>query len=138
MNKVPTVGIVVLKDNQVLLVQEGEKSSHLTGVYNTPAGRIEEDETPIQAAVRELQEESGLIATEADLVELPKKYTADIKRKSGETVRFYHTVFYCKKFDGSLKTGEDVTPMWVEIDKVANLKLLPNIEDMILQAKAYV
>ncbi|MGI8420117.1 MAG: NUDIX hydrolase [Candidatus Levyibacteriota bacterium] len=137
MNVTLTVGIVVLQDNNVLLVREGEKSGHLTGVYNTPAGRIEDGETPMHAAVRELEEESGLNTTEADLVELPKKYTADIKRKSGETVRFYHTVFYCKKYSGSLRTGEDVTPEWVTLGKLSSLRLLPNIDDMILQAREY-
>jgi 8-oxo-dGTP diphosphatase len=135
---VPTVGIVVIQGNKVLLVREGEQSAHLTGFYNTPAGRIEEGETPVAAAVRELKEETGLITDEKYLVELPRKYTADIKRKSGEVVRFYRTVFACTKFTGSLKSAEDVEPEWVEIEKVSNLQLLPNIEDMIKEAQKYV
>lgn len=137
MNSVPSVAIVVIQGNKVLLVREGEKSAHLTGVYNTPAGRIEEGETPVHAAIRELKEETGLDTSEDYLIELPKKYTADIERKNGEVVRFYHTVFSCAKFIGQLKLGEDVEPVWVEIDKVNSLKLLPNISDMISQARNF-
>lgn len=136
MNSVPSVAIVVIQSNKVLLVREGEKSAHLTGVYNTPAGRIEEGETPVQAAIRELKEETGLETSEENLIELPRKYTADIKRKSGETVSFYHTVFVCIRFNGQLKSAEDVEPVWVEIEKVSSLKLLPNISDMISQARS--
>jgi 8-oxo-dGTP diphosphatase len=135
MNSVPTVGIVVIQGNKVLLVREGEKSAHLTGFYNTPAGRIEEGEMPAAAAVRELKEETGLETSEENLIELSKKYIADIKRKSGETVSFYHTVFVCTKFAGELKSSDDVEPMWIEIEKVHSLKLLPNIVDMISEAK---
>ena len=135
MNSVPTVGIVVIQNNKVLLVREGEKSGHLTGAYNTPAGRIEEGESPIQAAVRELKEEAGLETEVKYLIELPKKYTADIERKGGKMVHFYHTVFVCTKFSGELKSSEDVEPVWVEIEKVSSLSLLPNIEDMINQAQ---
>jgi ADP-ribose pyrophosphatase YjhB (NUDIX family) len=46
MKKVPSVGIIVIQNNKLLLVREGKKSSHMTGVYNTPAGRIETGETP--------------------------------------------------------------------------------------------
>jgi 8-oxo-dGTP diphosphatase len=135
MNSIPTVGIVVIQESKVLLVREGEKSGHLTGVYNTPAGRIEKGETPIQAAVRELKEETGLETEKQYLNELPKKYTADIERKNGEVVHFYHTVFVCTKFSGGLISAEDVEPMWVEIENVSKLELLPNINDMINQAQ---
>lgn len=138
MNSIPTVGIVVIQANRVLLVREGMKSSHLTGVYNTPAGRIEEGETELQAAVRELKEETGLVTEEKYLIELPKKYTADIERKGGQVVRFYHTLFVCTKFTGQLKLTEDVKPMWVEMEKVSSLQLLPNIGDMIREAQKYV
>jgi 8-oxo-dGTP pyrophosphatase MutT (NUDIX family) len=81
-----------------------------------------------------LKEETGLETEEKYLIELPKKYTADIERKVGKIVRFYHTVFVCTKFSGELKSAEDVEPEWVEIDKLQTFNLLPNVENMIHQA----
>jgi len=137
MNSIPTVGIVLIKANKILLVREGEKSGHITGMYNTPAGRIEKNETPLQAAIRELEEETGLQTKETDLFELPKKYEADIPRKNGEVLHFYHTVFICKSFTGELKSSDDVQPEWVEIDHISNYNLLPNVADMIDEGRKY-
>lgn len=131
---VNSVGIVVIHDGKVLLVKHGEVAKHLTGTYGTPAGRIDSNETSVEAAVRELEEETGLVSTTGDLVELPKKYIADIERKSGKVERFNHTVFVCKKFSGNIRATDEVEPEWIEIDKLKDYNLLPNIEDMVLEA----
>lgn len=137
MEKIQSVGVVAFKENTVLLVREGEQSGHVTGVYNTPAGRIDEGETPIHAAAREFNEETGLTTNEQDLIELPKKYEASIPRKDGSIRHFYHTVFICKRFQGDLTASDETRPEWVPLDEVKNKKLLPNIEDMIAQGKRY-
>jgi hypothetical protein len=52
--------VIVLKDGEILLVKENEKSDHPTGRYSLPAGFLEEGETYEDAAVREVEEETGL------------------------------------------------------------------------------
>src|SRR6266498_4107990 len=108
MNSIPTVGVLIFKDNKVLLVRHGEAAGHVTGSYGLPAGRIEKGETVKQAALRELQEETGFITTEDNLEELPLKILpADIPRKDGTIKRFSITVFLCRKFSGKLITTEE-------------------------------
>ncbi len=133
--RIPTVGIVVLDSGNVLLVRHGDKAGHLTGSYGTPGGRIDKNETPVQAAKRELEEESGLIAEEKDLTELPKKYDADLARKDGSILSVHHTMFATRKFAGSLKGTDETTPEWISIDKLHGMELLPNTEDMVKQAQ---
>ena len=135
MNRIPTVGIVVLKDKSVLLVKHGEKAGHITGSYGTPGGRIDQGETPVQAAKRELEEESGLFVREEDLTELPKKYDADLARKDGSILSVHHTMFVCNKFDGALRGTQETTPEWVPIKKLHEMELLQNTEDMVKQAQ---
>lgn len=130
-----SVGIVIILDKKILLVKHGETAEHVIGVYGTPGGRVDQKETLLQAAIRELKEETGLSTTEKDMHELPKKYVADIKRKNGETVRFHHTVFLCTNFFGILTKTDEVEPGWVNISQITKLNLLPNIEDMIKQAE---
>ena len=138
MDRVQTVGIVVLKDNDVLLVCHGEKAGHITGSYGAPGGRIDENETLIHAAVRELEEETGLIAEEKDLIELPEKYDADISRKDGTVMHCHHTVFAVRNFTGELRGTEETEPEWVPIENLSSMELLANTEQMAQQALQYV
>lgn len=50
-------GCVLEKDGKFLLVQEGRPDIH--GLWNTPAGHVDEGETSEEAAAREVKEESG-------------------------------------------------------------------------------
>lgn len=140
MNIIPTVGVLIFKNNKVLLVKHGEKASHVTGSYGFPAGRLEEGETKKQAAVRELLEETGLMTTEDNLEELLLNIVpADIKRKSGEIQRFSITIFMCRHFSGELQETEETIPEWVELEKLGELdlehKLLPNILNAVRAAQ---
>ena len=55
-----TVAVVVVCQDKFLLVEEFE---HGNTVFNQPAGHLEADENLIAAAMRELQEETGLTAS---------------------------------------------------------------------------
>jgi 8-oxo-dGTP pyrophosphatase MutT (NUDIX family) len=55
----PVAGVVIRNDKgEYLLVQEKQPKAY--GLWNLPAGWIDEGETPQQAAVREAKEEVGL------------------------------------------------------------------------------
>ena len=60
------VGIILKKDNQVLLVKR-TNTDWATGKWNFPGGLLEENETLINAAVREAQEEVGVTIKPIDL-----------------------------------------------------------------------
>jgi len=51
-------GNLIEKNGEYALVQEGKE--HVRGQWNVPAGSIEEDEGPVEAAKREALEEAGL------------------------------------------------------------------------------
>lgn len=134
MNPVFTVGVLIIKDGKVLLVRHGESAGHLTGVYGLPAGRLNKDEDEKVAAMRELTEETGLLTTPDDLTEYPNDiYTADIKRKDGKTYTFQIKVFVAKTFIGLLKHSEETTPEWIEIGKLDEYNLLPNVKEIVLK-----
>src|SRR5438876_235453 len=124
MNVIPTVGILLLKDKKILLVRHGTGASHETGVYGWPGGRIESGESLVQAAIRELQEETGLISTEKDLEKIKHNFESVlIKRKNGETQYFSVELFYCKKFSGDLIASDETIPEWVTIEDLKKYRL---------------
>ncbi|OHV86931.1 NUDIX hydrolase [Mesorhizobium sp. ORS 3428] len=57
---VPAVSVAVLRGSTVLLVKRARPPSQ--GLYAYPGGKVEPGETRVQAAARELAEETGLAA----------------------------------------------------------------------------
>ena len=129
---IPTVAVVVFKKEFVLLVKHGEEAGHLTGTYGLPAGRIERGESSEQSALRELKEETGLTATK--LERLPTEHFASIKRKDGTFKDFSLISFKCMNYEGQLKSSEETDPEWVSLDRLGDIKLLPNVNLIISEA----
>ena len=50
-------GCIIEKDGKYLLVQEAQK--HVYGLWNLPAGKVEEGYTIAETAVKEAKEETG-------------------------------------------------------------------------------
>lgn len=65
MFKTPISALVLIHTNdlQVLIMERADKS----GFWQSVTGSLEQGETPLQAAIREVQEETGLDATQYDL-----------------------------------------------------------------------
>jgi len=130
--RIPTVGVVALKDKSALLVLHGESAQHLTGVWGLPGGRLEPEETLLDAAAREFWEETGLTPDKVTMEKLPTVYEGDIKRKSGEIMETYWNVFLVRDFTGELESSDETVPEWMPIEKIGGLdNLLPNTENAI-------
>lgn len=130
---ISTVGVIAISEGKVLLVKHTKKAAHLTDTYGLPAGRVEEAEEAITGAIRELEEETGLIVTREDLIHLPTIYEADIPRKNGEIAHMKWDVFAATKFTGSIRDSEETIPEWVELLEVSKLNLLPNTQNAIAE-----
>ncbi|MDO8497106.1 MAG: NUDIX hydrolase [bacterium] len=131
---IQSVGVVVFNGNNILLVEHGKEATHLTGVYGLPSGKIEPGEEAIDAAVRELREETGLVTTSSDLIPLPKVYRATIEQKDGVKVFDWH-VFVCKKYSGNLRETDETKPFWISVDELITLTLLPNVQEAITESR---
>lgn len=136
---IETVGILVFNSDKtkVLLVENIEKSEHVTHVFGLPAGRINQDETAHQAAIRELNEETGLSSTTNNMHLLPFEYSADIPAKDGSIRHLHMTTFLCKMANGDLINNDETKPVWVNIAELDKITLLPNIVDVVQKTIEY-
>jgi 8-oxo-dGTP diphosphatase len=65
---VPAVGVVCLRGREVLLIRRGKPPR--LGEWSIPGGRIESGERAVDAALRELKEETGVQAELAGLLDV--------------------------------------------------------------------
>jgi len=62
-----SVGIIRNSQNEIFITQR-DVSSHMAGFWEFPGGKVEVGETPYEAVVRELQEETGIVAEQPVLI----------------------------------------------------------------------
>lgn len=68
MNTKVVVGGIIEKDNKFLLVQEAQKICN--GKWNVPAGGLDENESIVAGAIREIYEETGCKVEVTGLLEI--------------------------------------------------------------------
>lgn len=101
---VPAVGVVCLRDDHVLLIRRG--TAPRIGEWSLPGGRIEWGEGAAQAALRELQEETGVTAQLIGLIEVVDGVFRS--RSSGAVTRHYVLIDYAARWlSGEPIAGDD-------------------------------
>ena len=109
--------IVMTRDNQVLLIQR--KNEPCRGQWAFPGGFMNIDETAEAAAVRELQEETGITLSETDVFQVGA-YTA-VDRDPRERVI---TIAYLAEIDAPVpvKGSDDAArAQWFPLDALPPL-----------------
>lgn len=113
------VGIMILKDNKVLLGLRNPKkekaSSELNGqgTWTMPGGKVEFMETLINAAKRELEEETSLIASNLELICISDDMT--------DTAHYVTAGFLATDYSGEIKVMEPETILewkWFDINNL--------------------
>lgn len=111
------VGVMILKDNKVLLgLRNPDKikaDSEIKGegTWTMPGGKVEFMEKLVDAAKRELEEETSLVATKLDLLCISDDMT--------DTAHYVTVGFIVSEYEGEVKTMEPETIMewkWFDID----------------------
>ena len=101
---VPTAGVICLRGAQVLLIKRGNPPRQ--GQWSLPGGRLEWGETAAAGAMRELAEETGVVAQLLGLVDVVDGLFTS--RETGETTRHYVMIDYAARWiSGEPVAGDD-------------------------------
>ncbi|MEM8631860.1 MAG: (deoxy)nucleoside triphosphate pyrophosphohydrolase [Pseudomonadota bacterium] len=116
-------------DGRVLLAQRPEGKS-MAGLWEFPGGKVEPDETPEAALIRELQEELGIDTWESCLAPLT------FASHGYETFHLLMPLFACRKWQGTPRAQEGQTLAWANPKDLrsypmppADLPLIPVLRD---------
>lgn len=111
MRPVPAVGIVCLRGDSVLLIRRGTPPQQ--GEWSLPGGRIEPGERAVDAALRELREETGVEAEITGLIDV-------VDGLFPEAGRHYVLIDYAARWlSGEPVAGDDAAgARFVALDEV--------------------
>jgi len=111
---VPCVGVVCLRGDEVLLIRRGRPPRQ--GDWSLPGGRIEPGERAIDAALRELREETGVEAEITGLIDV-------VDGLFPEAGRHYVLIDYAARWvSGEPVAGDDaLEARFVALDRVEAL-----------------
>ncbi len=101
--------VFVVKDSSILLIRK--KRGLGAGKINAPGGRLEPGETPLEAAIREAQEEVGI--TPLDL-----RYAGVNLFQFVDGYSIHVHVFRARDFEGELRETDEASPLWTPIDRI--------------------
>ena len=121
--------ILVDHDGRILLAQRPE-GKVMAGLWELPGGKLEENETPEAALVRELKEELDITTAPSCLAPLT------FASHSYENAHLLMPVYVCRVWEGYAKPMEGQTLAWVKVDDIekydmppADIPLIPFIRD---------
>jgi len=115
------IGVVILKDNKILLGKRNEGNELGENSWNCPGGKLEFGENIIDAAKREVEEETGIKVNEIKLTSVSN----DIAYGN----HFVTLGFVCKDFEGQPKVMEPnkITEWkWFSINELPKPLFLPS------------
>jgi len=97
------------KKDEILLIHK--KTGLGAGKINGPGGRIEKDETPEEAAVREVKEEVCLDVSGPE-------YCGELYFQFTDGLKLHCTVFSSENFSGQEKETREADPFWCRISDI--------------------
>jgi 8-oxo-dGTP diphosphatase len=119
--------LALFDGDNVLLIQRNR--SPFLHYWTLAGGRREGSETAAQCAIREYQEETGLIVTDVRPVTV-----IDIGTKGRE---FLLAVFVATEFAGELTGSDEISGhQWIDSRVLGDLLVTPELPDVLAEARA--
>ena len=113
------VSIVLINDVNEILLSKRPKNKHLGGYWEFPGGKIETDETPGQAIIREIKEELN--------IDINNKCIAPLSFSEFDYKEFQLLLllYVCRRWEGNPISMENNEFKWVKPNMLRKYKMPP-------------
>ena len=113
--------IIKYKDSYLFLWRNNDKV--MGNMFGNPSGKIEDGETPLQTAIRETKEETGIDVS-------PEYITCmDVKEGDKRYKKYLFFQEFGKRPDVVLRESEHKGFVWATIEDAEKLDLIPSVRD---------
>lgn len=123
---IPGVGVAVIKDGALLMVKRGRGPN--AGMWAIPGGKVDYGESMPAAAIRELREETGIVA------EIERVIWVGDAIGPGDPPEWHYTLvdYLARMTGGTLEAADDAELVaWVPLDQVLDLPVTPTMQDLV-------
>jgi 8-oxo-dGTP pyrophosphatase MutT (NUDIX family) len=129
-----SAGGVVVRDGEVIVIVPRRRDANGRRVLALPKGHVDEGETPLQAAAREVREEAGVdVELIAELGEVRYWYTRE-RRRIAKAVAFY--LFRYEGGDTADHDDEVEQARWMPLQEASSALSYPGEREMVARAIA--
>jgi 8-oxo-dGTP pyrophosphatase MutT (NUDIX family) len=124
MKQEKSCGCIIIEDKKVLLIKQ------CNNTWGFPKGHVEDEETEIETAIREVKEETNLDVS----VNVSKRYTMEYVTDKGNDKEV--VLFMAKRINGKIKPQEsEISDIaWVSFDKALELISYENTKEVFKKA----
>jgi len=115
---------VLVDDDGAVLITKRPEGKPLAGLWEFPGGKVEADETPEQALVRELKEELGIDVAAPGLTPLT------FASHSYPAFHLLMPVYLCRRWSGDVAANEGQGLAWVRPEALTAYAMPPADEPL--------
>ena len=120
---------ILTKDGKILLLKRGQRVSTYRGKWAGVSGYLEENETPLERAIREIEEETGLSREEIKLLK-QGEIMEFVDENTGRTWRIHPFLFKIDREEIKID-WEHEEYRWIEREELKEYDTVPKLEDVI-------
>lgn len=116
-------GIIRRNDGKILVLKRSQLDDHKPNVWETPGGGMDAEESPQNALIREISEETGLVVAVADPFNV---FT--FKKDTGEFK--IGITFICEYLSGEVQlSSEHSEYRWIEPQEFSQMESVPSLHE---------
>jgi len=120
---VPAASAVVVEEGRILLAKRTD-----SGQWTIPGGGMKPGETIAEAAIREVEEETGVEVEVLSLVGIYSNPNHVVEYGDGEVRQQFSVCFACQPIGGELTTSDETTDIgYFSPDEIERMDIHPSI-----------
>jgi 8-oxo-dGTP diphosphatase len=124
-NLIIVAAIALIDANDQVLIAKRPKKKHLAGLWEFPGGKIEKNESPENALVREIKEELNININNKCIAPLT------FSEFKYEEFNLLLLLYICRRWDGTPMSMENNPIKWVKVNKLREYNMPPADDSLI-------